>query len=605
MAPKKPHVEKHHHKRLFRQIPHLIPLVLFILIIVILPLFVLGGFELYYLNRVMPGVRVGNAEIGGMTRDDAEIIVARILDDRRVAPLSFVRDESILFTLESAAQFYWYDIDETIVDIMSQGRKGNYIEQLRTRLSMMRNGNRVSPVYGFDKDLMDSTIAQKLKEFEDPVQDAYFVIEGKDVVIEESKPGFVADRDAILSELDHYWAFTRQDPTFILNFKRRDPTISDQDLEPLLPTVRQLASRKLSLTTSEIYGQTFAVEGTELFSFLRAVNVDGSVSLQFDEYKVAEKLKNVAELVKKDPIDATFNIEGDRAVDFQPAQDGLALDSQNLTAELLRVATDETSDGKVEIPLKRTPPAITTASVNDYGIREVIGTGRSIFTGSAAGRVHNVALGSSKLNGVIIAPGEVFSMYKAVGEIEAETGFKDAYIIKNGRTIPGVGGGVCQVSTTLFRAVLNAGLPIVERKAHAYRVTYYEKDSPPGLDAAVYFPSWDFKFKNDTENHILIQAKVDTKRMTAEYNLFGVKDGRIVEMTKPVVSGTTPPPPDLYQDDPTLAKGITKQVDYAAWGATVSFSRKVMKNGQMHLEDTFKSGYKPWQAVFMVGTKEN
>jgi vancomycin resistance protein YoaR len=171
--------------------------------------------------------------------------------------------------------------------------------------------------------------------------------------------------------------------------------------------------------------------------------------------------------------------------------------------------------------------------------------------------------------------------------------------------VPGVGGGLCQVSTTLFRAVLNAGLPILERHQHAYRVYYYEQDSAPGIDAAVYFPSWDFKFKNDTGNYLLLQTKVDTKKMTAEFNLYGVKDGRSVALTKPIVSNQSPPPPELRMDDPTLARGQEKEVDHAVWGADTVFSRTVTKDGVDYLKDTFKSAYRPWQRVVMVGVKDN
>jgi vancomycin resistance protein YoaR len=368
--------------------------------------------------------------------------------------------------------------------------------------------------------------------------------------------------------------------------------------------MQNLIAVPIELTSTELSGQTFKLNPEEIYGFSRVELVDGQVVIQIDEYKVAEKTKQIAEMIKKEPLDAVFSYDGTRVVEFQPAVDGMELDTKYLAEEIKRVGTTDTKVKIIELPLKRTRPAITTESVNEYGIREVVGTGRSLFTGSAPGRVHNVALASKKLNGVLIAPDEIFSMHTAVGEIEKETGFQDAFVIKNGRTIPGVGGGVCQVSTTLFRAALNAGLPIVERRPHAYRVSYYEQDSPPGLDAAVYFPSADLKFKNDTGNYLLLQTKVDTKRMAAEFNLYGVKDGRVVEISKPVITGQVPPPPDLYVEDPNLERGKTVKDEYATWGATVTFSRKVLRNGEVIMDDVFKSSYRPWQAVFRVGTKD-
>jgi vancomycin resistance protein YoaR len=208
------------------------------------------------------------------------------------------------------------------------------------------------------------------------------------------------------------------------------------------------------------------------------------------------------------------------------------------------------------------------------------------------------------MNGVLIAPDEVFSFNKAIGDISRYTGYKEAYVISGGKTILGDGGGVCQVSTTLFRAALNTGLPIEERHGHAYRVGYYEQQSSPGLDATIYVPSVDFKFRNDTPQHILIQSYVDPTTLTLTFTMYGTKDGREVSVTTPVIKSQTPAPETRYQDDPTLPKDTVKQVEYAAPGAVVSFSRTVMKDGKVHISDTYTTRYRPWGAVFLRGTKE-
>jgi vancomycin resistance protein YoaR len=171
-----------------------------------------------------------------------------------------------------------------------------------------------------------------------------------------------------------------------------------------------------------------------------------------------------------------------------------------------------------------------------------------------------------------------------------------------GRTVLGDGGGVCQVSTTLFRAVLAAGLPVLERRAHSYRVGYYEQNSPPGFDATVYSPTTDFKFKNDTPAYILIQAKADNQTSTLIIELWGTNDGRIAKTTKPVITDQVPPPEDLYQDDPALRAGQIKQVDWKAFGAKVKFDYHVERHGEILSHQTFSSNYRPWQAVFLRGT---
>ena len=161
---------------------------------------------------------------------------------------------------------------------------------------------------------------------------------------------------------------------------------------------------------------------------------------------------------------------------------------------------------------------------------------------------------------------------------------------------------MCQVSTTLFRAALDAGLPIVSRRAHSYRVTYYEQGTPPGLDATVSSPTTDFKIKNDTPNHILIQTLFDPTNATLAFEIYGTDDGREITLSEPVISSQSPPPEPHYQDDPTLPEGTVKQIDWAAWGAKVQFDYTVTRDGETLQDETFYSNYRPWQAKFLRGT---
>jgi len=154
----------------------------------------------------------------------------------------------------------------------------------------------------------------------------------------------------------------------------------------------------------------------------------------------------------------------------------------------------------------------------------------------------------------------------------------------------------------MFRAILNAGLPVVVRHPHAYRVYYYEIESPIGIDASVYQPSLDLQFKNDTPNYVLVQSSWDLNEHSLVFRLYGTPDGRKVEISEPVVTNVTSAPPAEYRDDPSLPKGVTKQIDFAAGGANVVFTRQVTKDGEILYDDVFKTNYRPWKAVFLVGT---
>lgn len=321
---------------------------------------------------------------------------------------------------------------------------------------------------------------------------------------------------------------------------------------------------------------------------------------------IDETLSNLSANIDIPVEDALFQFNDGRVTAFRPSHNGRRLNIDT-TKKRFEEAVSSLPYAPsyylvINLPVETVVPTVTTDKVNSFGIKELIGRGYSEFHGSIPGRIHNVELAASRINGVLIAPGETLSFVNTIGDISAATGYQSAYIIKDGRTVLGDGGGVCQVSTTLFRAALDAGLPIPDRHAHAYRVHYYEEAGyKAGIDATVFSPSVDLKITNDTPTHILIQTKTDTKNLSLTFELYGTRDGRIAEIYNHVVGGEIPPPPALYQDDPTLAPGVVRQVDFSAWGARASFGYRVKRAGQILQDTTFTSVYRPWQAVFLKG----
>jgi len=398
---------------------------------------------------------------------------------------------------------------------------------------------------------------------------------------------------------------------------------------------KPLSSLNLTLTYGDkmatLSGQDLKIAYDEKLSSIQASSIGRSGSILSDTYQkwraatlginlssvlrmnsllIEETVDNLALGIDIPPQDALFQFEKGKVAVFRLSKQGRKVNKEQtkkiIFATISEIAKENTTYPNLNIDLvvETLLPAITTENSNQFGIKELLGKGNSKFVGSIPGRVHNIELATSRINGRLIPPGDEFSFNNTLGDVSAATGFQPAYIIKEGRTVLGDGGGVCQVSTTLFRAAINTGLPIVERHAHAYRVSYYEQDSGPGLDATVFDPTHDLKFKNDTLNHLLIQAKTNLQDYTLTFELYGTNDGRKVEITKPVVMSQTPPPDDLYQDDPTLPKGVVKQVDWKAWGARVNFDYKVTRNGETINQQSFFSNFKPWQAVFLRGTRE-
>lgn len=404
---------------------------------------------------------------------------------------------------------------------------------------------------------------------------------------------FYADKNRVISQTK-----------FILNAKDTAATISAQQI-------------RLGYDDALIASQAFDMgRSNNTLSDMRIMlqayfdGVDISAAHRYDETKLDELIAPLQKKLAVKPVDAVFKQDPKnkkKVIEFRLSKNGQEVDLPKLKQELferMQLASLSTQPQTltINVPIKVVEPAVATDQ--EKGIVELIGRGTSQFAGSIENRAFNINLAASRIHGTIIDPGETFSFNKTVGDISTVTGYKQAYVIQNGKTVQGDGGGVCQVSTTLFRAALNAGLPITERNPHAYRVGYYEQDSPPGVDAAIYTPTVDLKFKNDTGSSILIQAYPDMRTYRLAFELYGTRDGRHVVINKPVILSQKPAPEPLYQDDPNLPKGQVKQVDFAAPGANVYFTRTVSKNGKTLLSDKFVSNYRPWQAVYMKGTKE-
>jgi vancomycin resistance protein YoaR len=212
----------------------------------------------------------------------------------------------------------------------------------------------------------------------------------------------------------------------------------------------------------------------------------------------------------------------------------------------------------------------------------------------------------SRFHGLLVAPGETFSFNEQLGDVSLETGFAEALIIYGGRTIRGVGGGVCQVSTTVFRAAYFGGFPIDVRYSHAYRVGYYERGDTwrgPGLDATVYAPLVDFKFTNDTPHWLLMEVYTNPAAGRITWKFYSTSDGRQTVVNPPVISNVVPAPEPHYEENPALAAGEIKQVDWAAEGADTVVTRTITRDGQVinAAEPPITTHYQPWRAVYEYG----
>lgn len=543
---------------------------------------------LMYRDKIMPRVAVEEIELTGLTKGQA-LSLLKMRYEEQPPTLKFSFEEKTI-DIDSRIEV-GHDFEWAVTQAMSVGRNGNALTRLRERIEVVQQRRNLEMPITMDSDAVDGLVAKIGEIINKPAKTAGIRIEKKKIVVDEGWPGVQLEENKLKEKIGEALRKTGE-TTIDIPADKVSPDITDEQKVRAKAIADYWLGKDMRLKFEDY---ELKLKDEDIVKYL------GVGQKTVNDDLVEGLIKKIKAGVERDPENAVFRFEEGKVSEFKADKKGVKLNEETFK-QMFYDFLYQSEKRDLEIPVKLTEAKVKAGDVNNLGLKEVIGVGKSRFAHSIPGRVFNVNLAGSRINGALIPPGETFSFNLIVGDISKETGYQSAYIIKEGRTVLGDGGGVCQVSTTVFRAALNAGLPIVERKAHAYRVSYYEQDSKPGVDATVFNPSADLKFKNDTPAHILVQTFVDTKNLTMKVEIYGTKDGRKITLTEPKIYSQTPAPAPLYTDDPTLPKGQVKQIDWAAAGAKVSFDYKVEKDGETTFEKTFFSNYQPWQAVYLTGT---
>ena len=543
-------------------------------------------FYFVFFERILPNTYVNNISIGGLTEEEAQ---KRLFQEVKIPEeiTILIKNQEIKIKPEDFE--LKYDFEETA--------KTAYFKKEEKPLENLKSiyqKTLVTPIFNYDKEKLEKIIEEIAIKTEEKGQKPQAILENGKIKIINGSVGVIIKKEDLENQIKEKIKNFDSSP-ITLKTVSDDYVLDDIEIKKYEERVNKLLNKKIVVSFENFQQEIQDKEIIGLTDYF-----DG-----YQKDKIQELSSVISTKIERPPQNPIFNFENGVVKEFKPAEDGIVVNQEDFAANLISsFEALENSDQKaitITPPVKRTPPDYKTEDVNSLGIKELVGLGKSKFVGSIPSRIHNIKLAASKFNGILVKPEEIFSFNQILGEVSKETGYEQAYIIKEGQTVLGDGGGVCQVSTTLFRAALNTGLPILERQAHAYRVGYYEQDSPPGFDATVFSPSPDLKFKNDTPGHLLIQTKFDGNNKTLVFEIYGTKDNREVYISKPVISGTTPPPEDLYIDDPTLPSGKIKQIDWKAWGAKVWFDYKVTRDNQEIFSKRFYSNYRPWQAKFLRG----
>lgn len=547
-----------------------------------------------YKNKILPNTFISGISVGGLSEDEALEKVKILAPINKTIVLATDKKDYIF---NSNYFKFDYDMEKTVREAYLLGRNGSFLDKYKDKFKSIVSSRNIEFVYQYDNSLIDLEVSRIVGEEKVSGNDASFTY--KDGVLEviPEKKGISVDYPKLISLLQNKISGD-QDIYVKIPYKKRDPEVTTTDL---LSIKNDISTKFLNTFKLNFFEKNRTLNPNEVFSLIKIRKNKDGLYYDLNEELLKKLTFELREIVDNKPRAQVTKFEEDRVIEFNINQEGSVLDE----ARFRREFRSKLFAGEKALNL----PSVKIGnnfSKDSYGISNLIGVGKSKFSGSINSRVHNLNLAAEKINGTLIAPGEEFSFLNTVGPISSATGFQTAYIISQGKTVLGEGGGVCQTSTTLFRAILNSGLPITARYPHAYRVGYYEQDAKPGFDASVYYPSLDLKFKNDTDKYILIQAEVDKAKYEMTFYLFGTKDGREVQVSEPELFGYIPTPAPEYIEDKSLKPGQIKQIDFPASGITSSFERKVVKNGEELYNDTFKSTYSPWKAIYLKGpSKKN
>lgn len=362
--------------------------------------------------------------------------------------------------------------------------------------------------------------------------------------------------------------------------------------------INVLAKQALAVgRRSNIFDKVYE-RGLSIFNIEQPIITRTDLVETFNKDALTEVVQLIANEINQEGIDAVLTVDGDKVSEFVIPQNGQELDVEETI--LLIAQNVLSSTRQIELPVQITNPKITLADTNDLGVNVLIARGISDFSGSPRNRRHNIATGANRFDGVLIEPNKAFSFLKTLGDVNARTGYLPELVIKGDETIPEYGGGLCQVSTTAFRAILNGGLPVDARRNHSYRVAYYE---PAGTDATIYQPYPDLKFTNDTDGYIMMDTYIKGDQLF--FDFYGTETGREVIMDGPRIFNVTNYPEPIYIDTSTLPVGEIRQVDSAHRGADAVLYREIYdENGELMSKDTFKSHYIPWPAKYLRGVEE-
>ena len=558
-----------------------------------------------YAERIFPDVTVADVPVGGMPINQAAVALADRAEALESSPITFNHDDQT-WTATLRDVGVSIDENEALARAVAYGREDSAFPRLRSVASLARSGEHLAMPISLDYQKLDRWFDEIDHGLGTPPRNASVEIQGTNVVIVPEVDGVAVDRDRARAEVESQ-LLNLTPIEAKLPVATKIATVRAADLEPARDLLLRAMSNPVQVSNA---GGLWTLPVTDLAQFLRqdvVLEQGGAPAIQLglDREKLAAWLEErLGAAIETEPVDAEIGWNGERVISVEPSVDGVRLDAAKLAERV--EGSFFGGGGTVEAPVTHLKPTIDSANLDKLGITTLLGSGQSNYSGSSDGRATNVAVGASLLNGTLIPPQSEFSFNESIGWIDEEKGFVEAQVIDGEKIGKDIGGGICQVSTTVFRAAYLSGLPITEWWPHRFRIGFYEYDGwKPGLDASILQPTedpatWaDFKFENPSSHWMLIESWTDGVNVVV--NIYGADLGYQVESTGPNWGGKTQMLPPQEVVDEELDPGTVSLAQVAGIGEELSHYRVVRdRNGEVLWERSFYTKYFPRGDVWKV-----
>jgi len=589
-----------------------------IVLVVVIGGFFIGGSFTYakiFENKIYPGVRVGSIYVGGKTSEQAQDIIQTQINLllQEAVPFEINGDQVLIepteistTSTEYVRDYVSFNLQESLGSAYDIGRGEKWYKNVLSIIGALVQKNNQDLSVDLDRELLTEILIERFGDYHHPAENADFKIvtdyNGWQITVTEPKNGKSLNLEKVFSEME-----INLSQLVIKNIRIEilDETVTithqqAKDLRNNAIKILNQAPYELTYNKNDYNSYSWTLSDIVLAPMLSPVTTEGGVMVGVRDISQTELMTMIAEDAEEPTLDAKFALENSKVTEFQGASNGVLLDKQGTAGQI----TSMINSGKTstEIIIIIDEPDVATADVNDLGIKEILGVGTSDFSGSPRNRISNISHGSDKLNGLLIAPDEEFSLVTALKPFTVADGYLPELVIRGDEIIPEVGGGLCQIGTTTFRTAMNSGLPISSRSNHSLVVSYYNDPSNgnPGTDATIYDPIPDLKFINDTGYHILFTTEVDTYTDELEYTFWGTNDGRNGYYSPPVVQNWIGVGEDKMIETTDLEPG-EQNCQGAHVGANASFTYYVEQADGTVDETLYSSYYRPLPKICLVG----